>query len=330
MVLALSDKWVWDSWYVRDGDLWHGFFLQADKSLGDPELRHWNVTIGHAVSRDLTSWTYLGTCLAPSVSPAWDDKTTWTGSVVQDSDGLWHLFYTGTSAAEDGLLQRIGHAVSRDLHDWQRVGNGLALDRTSETYEEFREDRWHDRAFRDPWVMRDPEGQGWLMAFTARQGGIDDTLEAGAIGFATSPNLYDWHLEDPIFVGGFGQLEVPQIFTIDGRWYCLFCTGADCWSESAIDRVGPAVSGNHYLIGDTPRGPWRLAPGPMFDGADPTDRYAARIVFDGGVPKLLGFRWFDRQGARFIGEIADPARIGIDDAGRLQLIDDEHEQRGDA
>jgi beta-fructofuranosidase len=40
MTIALPTKWIWDSWYVRDGDLWHGFFLQADKSLQDPDLRH--------------------------------------------------------------------------------------------------------------------------------------------------------------------------------------------------------------------------------------------------------------------------------------------------
>ncbi|MEM8950619.1 MAG: levansucrase [Pseudomonadota bacterium] len=329
MGLALDDKWVWDSWYVRDGDLWHGFFLQADKSLGDPELRHWNVSIGHATSPDLTNWTYLGTCFAPSEGPAWDDKTTWTGSVVQADDGLWHLFYTGTSAADDGLLQRIGHAVSDDLQNWKRVGDGLALDRTSDSYEEFQKSRWHDRAFRDPWVMRDPEGPGWLMFFTARMSGIEDTLEAGAIGFATSPDLYDWTLEDPVFAGGFGHLEVPQIFTLKGRWYCLFCTGADCWSRSAIAKAGPALTGNHYLIGEGPRGPWRLPPGPMLDGADLTDRYAARIIFDGGDPKLLGFRWFDRRGGRFVGEIADPVRVGIDGEGRLQLINEEREPRGD-
>ena len=27
MALTLPDKWIWDSWYVRDRDLWHGFFL---------------------------------------------------------------------------------------------------------------------------------------------------------------------------------------------------------------------------------------------------------------------------------------------------------------
>ena len=38
MTIALPTRWIWDSWYVRDGDLWHAFFLQADKSLGDPDL----------------------------------------------------------------------------------------------------------------------------------------------------------------------------------------------------------------------------------------------------------------------------------------------------
>jgi beta-fructofuranosidase len=112
MVIALPDKWIWDSWYARDGDLWHGYFLQADKTLGDPDLRHFNVTQAHATSRDLKAWTHLGTCFAPAVGPAWDDYTTWTGSVVQGPDGMWHLFYTGTSHADEGMKQRIGHATT--------------------------------------------------------------------------------------------------------------------------------------------------------------------------------------------------------------------------
>jgi beta-fructofuranosidase len=50
--------------------------------------------------------------------------------VVRDDAGLWHLFYTGTSRAEDALYQRIGHATSSNLHDWMRVGDGLCLDLT--------------------------------------------------------------------------------------------------------------------------------------------------------------------------------------------------------
>ena len=318
MVLALDDKWVWDSWYVHDGDLWHGFFLQADKSIGDPEQRHWNVSYGHATSRDLVTWTYLGTCFQPADGPAWDDNTTWTGSVVRGDDGAWHLFYTGTSVADGGHYQRLGHAVSDDLHAWERVGDGLILD-LGDGYEEYLPDRWHDRAFRDPWVMRDPDGDGWLMYFTARRAGVSDRLGAGAIGFATSADLFSWTLRDPVFVGGAGQLEVPQVFEAGGRWYCLFCTDAEFWTDEARATVGTALTGTHYLIGDSPRGPWRVAPGPMLDGADPVGRYAGRIVENGEGLRLMAFRWFDSAGGNFIGEIADPANVTIGADGRLSL-----------
>ena len=206
MALTLPDKWIWDSWYVRDGDLWHGFFLQADKALGDPELRHFNVTHGHATSHDLTTWQYHGTSFHPAPAPAWDDYTTWTGSVIR-SDGLWHMFYTGTNRAEQGLKQRIGHATSHDLQNWTRVGDGLAVDLAGDLYEEHTPARWFDRALRDPWVMRDPAGNGWLMYFTARVPGLDESNAGGAVGLATSPDLQTWILQPPVFAGAFGQME---------------------------------------------------------------------------------------------------------------------------
>ncbi|MEN0000022.1 MAG: levansucrase [Pseudomonadota bacterium] len=321
MVLKLQDKWIWDSWYVRDGDLWHCFFLQADKSIGDPELRHWHVSYGHATSRDLVNWEHLGTCFAPSEGPAWDDYTTWTGSVVQGDDGIWHLFYTGTSRGEDGKHQRLGHAVSDDLHNWQRVGSGLILD-IDERYEEFKQDRWHDRAFRDPWVTRDPDGDGWLMYFTARKAGVQGWLDAGAIGFATSDDLMNWKLQDPVFVGGFGELEVPQVFHRDGRWYCLFCTNERFWTPDATETVGGTpMTGSHYLVGESARGPWRIAPGPMLDGSDPVGRYAARILETSTGMKLMGFRWFDPKTGAFVGQIDNPVDVRVEIDGRLALVE---------
>ena len=315
MAIALSDKWIWDSWYVREGDLWHGFFLQADRRIGEPDLRHVNVSQGHATSRDLKTWKYRGTCFAPSAGPAWDDYTTWTGSVVKGDDGLWHLFYTGASRAEDGLKQRIGHATSTDLHDWRRVGDGLALD-IDGRYEEFAPGLWHDRAMRDPWVMRDPGGDGWLMYFTARVPGIAEANAGGAIGFANSPDLYTWTLQDPVYAGGdFGQLEVPQVFEAGGRWYCLFCTTAEHYSRAyAASYPGRPVRGNHYLVADDPRGPWTVAPGPFLDGDPSLDRYAARIVDTDAGRVLLGFLHTPGGGAS-VGENAHPTPVAIDDSG---------------
>jgi beta-fructofuranosidase len=323
MVIALEKKWIWDSWYVHDGSTWHGFFLQADKTLIDPDLRHLNVTQGHATSTDLVNWTHLGMTFEPQRGgPAWDDSTTWTGSVVRGDDELWHLFYTGTRLSENSLYQRVGHATSTDLHTWTRVGSGLCLDLVGPNAAHYESEHvighWHDRAMRDPWVMRDPDGKGWLMYFTARVPGIAEPNAGGAIGFATSPDLMTWTLQPPVFSGGFGQLEVPQVFAHKGKWYCLFCTSGFHWSEAyraSFDQ--PLVTGNHYLMADSPRGPWRIAPGPYFDGAEPCRRYAARIVETTEGLQILGFA--DNGKANFGGYIMDPEPVEAGPGGLLSV-----------
>jgi len=322
VTLELKDQWIWDSWYAHDGDQWHCFFLKADKALGDPQLRHFNVTQGHAVSTDLTNWTYLGTSLTPTGGDKFDGLTTWTGSVIKDDDGLWHLFYTGVTAADNGLYQRIGHATSTDLHHWSRVGDGLCLDMTgpnADLYEkEYMPGHWHDRAMRDPWVMKDPDGDGWLMYFTARAPGIAEPNAGGAIGFATSPDLKEWTLQPPVFVGGFGQLEVPQVFSVGDTWYCLFCTDADHWSSAyrATHAQSP-VTGSHYLVADNPRGPWRIAPGPFFDGDLPCRRYASRILDTEEGLMIIGFE--DRGRENFVGRLMDPEPVQIGQNGLLTI-----------
>lgn len=320
-MLAFDEKWIWDFWLYQDGDRWHLYYLQADKRLKDPDLRHWNVSQGHAVSSDLKQWDNLGTSLAPAEHPAWDDKTTWTGSVVKDNDGLWHLFYTGTSEADRGLKQRIGHATSPDGHHWRRVGNGLALDLDPRMYEEFKPGRWHDRAMRDPWVMKDPDGDGWLMYFTARVNGHLEANAGGAIGLARSRDLNHWTLEPPIFSGSFGQLEVPQVFQHQGRWYCLFCTAAEHWS-TAYTRSSPTppLGGTHYLVADHHLGPWRVAPGPFLDGSDPIRRYAGKMVHHQGKLVFLGF-WHDHPDGHFVGQISDPVPVLTDPDGLLSLAE---------
>ncbi|WP_319531847.1 hypothetical protein [uncultured Cohaesibacter sp.] len=327
MTIELENQWIWDSWYAHDGRCWHGYFLKADKSLGDPDLRHWHVSQGHATSTDLVNWTHLGTCFAPSEGPAFDDKTTWTGSVMQGDDGLWHLFYTGTTKAENAMYQRVGHATSNDMHSWQRVGDGLCLDLTGPNahyYEvEHMVGHWHDRAMRDPWVMKDPNGNGWLMYFTARASGIKEANAAGAIGFATSPDLYNWTLEPPVFVGGYGQLEVPEVFKVGDRWYCLFCTAAEHWSKDRIANAGvEPVTGNHYLIADDPRGPWQIAPG-FLDGALPCRRYAGRILETVNGLVIMGFD--DNGKENFVGKVRDPEAIEVDKEGYLHVADNSRE-----
>jgi beta-fructofuranosidase len=320
LVLALKNQWIWDFWLARDGHDWHIFFLKADKSLGDPFLRHQHATIGHAQSRNLIDWSHLGTCFSPGATASFDDCTTWTGSVMRGPDGTWHLFYTGTSHADNGLKQRIGHAIATDLHNWTRVGDGPALEISGPDYEEYSPGHWHDRAMRDPHVIHDPDGDGYLMFFTARVPGMAEPNAGGSIGFATSPDLYNWTLQPPVFRGGlFGQMEVPQVVRIGDRWYCMFCTSASHFARTyAQTYPGPLVGGTHYLMAPHPRGPWQIAPGQFFDGDTPTRRYAGKLV---ETPQGIQFMAFAHDGpdGEFIGEVSDPMDVTIDLNGRLRL-----------
>ncbi|TIM33674.1 MAG: hypothetical protein E5Y61_15725 [Mesorhizobium sp.] len=144
-------------------------------------------------------------------TPSFDDLTIWTGCVVRNDRNSWTLFYTGTSRAEEGKIQRIGRASSADLVHWRR--QGLALERTGENaeyYEGCVPRRWKDCSLRDPWVIRDPEGSGWLMYFTARSPMPSDTNASGAIGVAHSHDLVNWQLQPPVYVGSFGESRSPK------------------------------------------------------------------------------------------------------------------------
>jgi beta-fructofuranosidase len=320
MTLKIDGKYIWDFWHFAEGGQQHLFMLQADRAIGDPNLRHWNVSIGHAVSTDLRSWDYNGAVFGPSPTPAWDDFTTWTGSVIR-AEGQYHLFYTGTCRAENGMRQRIGHATSGSIDGpWTRVGSGLALDIDETWYEEHAEGRWHDRAWRDPWVLPTTIDGLYHMFFTARRN--DGPLfERGVIGHATSPDLVTWTAAAPVYAGGhYGQLEVPQVFERDGQWFCVFCNIREHWSEAMRAQHGGGVSGTHYLVADNPLGPWQPAEG-FLDGDIPCRRYAGKILHDPVTGKdcLMAFLDTGADG-EFVGQISEPVALRLED-GRYRVAE---------
>jgi len=320
-MLELEDQWIWDFWITQDHDrLWHCYFLKADKSLGDPNKRHFNVSQGHATSVDLVNWNHLGTTWKPSAQESFDDYTTWTGSVMFDND-QWHYFYTGTSKKDKGMLQRIGHASGNDLHNWKKVNDGLALDLDPTIYEEFRPEFWHDRALRDPWVMRHPvDTNSFLMAYTARVPRSQEANDCGAIGLAISQDLNNWKAIKPLFEGGFGQLEVPQIFKWKDKWYCTFCVAPEHWSINYKNNYqGHVAAGTHYLMADNFEGPWEIAPGPFFTSFSPSELYAGRFIINQDQLLFMAFYHDDPRG-NFIGKVSDPFSVEVEKNGILKLV----------
>ncbi|GIJ29696.1 hypothetical protein Vqi01_48580 [Micromonospora qiuiae] len=304
-MLRLPDHWVWDSWYAQDdANQWHAFFLRASRALLDPHRRHRRASIGHAVSTDLRSWRLVADALV-AADTGWDDLATWTGCTVRGPDGRWYLFYTGVGRAEDGLVQRIGLAVSDDLITWQRHGNGLIVEADPTWYELLDREMWYEQAWRDPWVFPDPDGNGWHMLITARanHGPADGR---GVIGHATSPDLLNWTVQPPLSApAGFGHLEVPQVAVVDGQPLLLFCTNAVAADRGSEHQLW-AVSA------PTVQGPWDVA------AAQPIDQphlYAPRLVPDGDGWSLIGF--IDHVDGQFVGEISDPIPVRYDRATGL-------------
>ncbi|MEU1753042.1 family 43 glycosylhydrolase [Micromonospora matsumotoense] len=297
-MLRLPDHWVWDSWYARDDtDRWHAFFLRASRALHDPHRRHRRATIGHAVSTDLHTWQLVADALVPADAPSWDDLATWTGCTVRGPDGRWYLFYTGVGRAEDGLVQRIGLAVSDDLTTWHRHGTGPLVEADPTWYELLDRTLWYEQAWRDPWVFPDPAGDGWHMLVTARVN-TGPTEARGVVGHATSPDLVNWTVQPPLSVpADFGHLEVPQVVVIDGQPLLLFCT----------DAAGTRRDGHRIWVAEGPdvRGPWDIASARPFPHPH---LYAPRLVpGPAGDWSLIGF--LDHVDGEFVGALSDPVPV---------------------
>jgi beta-fructofuranosidase len=273
LALRLDDKWIWDFWLTHDGERHHLFFLQAPRSLGDPDLRHVNATIGHAVSTDLSRWTVVGDALGPGPAGTWDEIATWTGSVVRHDD-RWYMFYTGARRHEGTNVQRIGAAISSDLIEWVKLPGPL-IGPDPRWYETIDDGSWFEEAWRDPWLFAGHDGR-WHALITAR--GLDGPADGrGVVGHAVSDDLLGWEVLPPITAPGeFGHLEVPQVVDIGGRHGLVFSCDAGRVSRSRRDRLGsPPSAATYVALGETALGPFDLR---SAQPALPSQLYSGRLV----------------------------------------------------
>lgn len=302
-MLALPEAWVWDFWLADDGEQYHLFFLCASRALTEPPRRHYQAAVGHAVSRDLVAWERVVDALIRSDPPAFADLATWTGSITRHPDGTWFMFYTGATLTPAGNVQTIGYATSCDLMTWDKAPDNPVLRADDRWYEKLADRKWPDEAFRDPWVVPDPDGNGWHLLITARanHGPIDDR---GVVGHAWSPDLRTWRLEAPLSQPGqgFGQLEVCELAVVDGQPLLLFsCLHRDL----SAGRRSTGTSGGVWVArADAALGPYQLA-----EAQQLTDSrfYVGRLIRRQGTSEtmFLAFR-HDAADGSFVGEICDP------------------------
>ena len=317
MSLRLPDKWVWDFWTIQARGEHHIFYLQAPRELGSPLLRHHHASIGHAVSHDLRAWRVLPDALHPGPDGSWDDLATWTGSTLED-DGRWYMLYTGISRHEEGLIQRIGLAVSDDLVTWVKHPGNPVLEADPRWYDLLQRPRWRDQSWRDPWLFRHPHDGSFHCLITARSplGAAD---AAGVIGHARSRDLIEWEVLPPLTApGDFAQVEAPQLVQVDG-WYALLVSAqAEDHSQQRIERLRtPGETGTFVFASDEMFGPYTLPGAPIAAPDGPLGTlYAGKLL-----ERLTGtweFMAFRGNGDRdFVGELIDPLPVTVEPEGQL-------------
>ena len=307
MALKLPGQWVWDSWFVFDGKQHHAFYLQASRALLDQNRRHRNVTVGHSVSTDLKNWTVVADALTPSEAPAPDSWTTWTGSVVKADDGLWWMFYTGTSREDAGERQTVCAATSTDLMIWHKVPN-LPVAAADARWYKTLVAGYDNEPFRDPWVFKLPGQSEWTMLTTAGSIAAQSRREEAIMGVAKSADLINWQVQPPLGKPGqgFGETEVFQFEIVDGIPILLFCCGPQWLSDER--KASGEIGGVYSMpvaadLSDVDFNRATLFPD--------TSLYASRLVQDtDGGWNLIAF--LNNVDGEFVGELCDPISVTAD------------------
>jgi beta-fructofuranosidase len=216
--------------------------------------------------------------------------------------------------------QRIGLATSTDLIHWDKHPDNPLLEADPRFYEQLDLNLWFDQAWRDPWLFQHPQTGEFHAYITARcnYGPADGR---GVIAHARSTDLLNWEVLPPVTApGDFGQLEVPQLVSIQNRYYMLFCTADSTHAADYQRKTGvEPVRGTHYLVADDPLGPFRFSTREFLVG-DPIGSFYNGKLVQG--PDDAWYFMASRQstsGGDFIGTLSDPMPVTIEDDGDLSV-----------
>lgn len=296
---AAPAGYLWDPWFVEDGDRLHLFHLYQPAPAAYDPLRGFErnrPVIGHAVW-SATGWEtrpiavdYTGT--------AYDAERIHTGCIVCRNDQWWMLY--------SGSRRHVCLAVSDDLETWTKHVDNPLLSPDERLYAS----RW-----RDPYVFSHPSRPGFTMLLAAQRAGQDAD---GVVAVAHADDLLHWQQEEPLAIPPwFVWLEVPEIHHIGDRWYLIFVTRSE-WITEAGKRnllaqgIAPET-GAFQMVADDWRGPYeRVAR--LFEAGSP--RYTTRLMADGEDLWLWSHRDGVEQGERKLVLLA-PVRCRVSDKGYL-------------
>ena len=199
------------------------------------------------------------------------DPALGTGSVFQDKNGLYHLFYTGHNDMGNGGMGKecVMHATSTDREHWTKLPGAVL----------FAPDNYSKDDFRDPEVFWVEEEQCYWMLIAAHENDI-----GGVVARYTSEDLVNLEFCGPLYSPHSQfMLECPDLFCIGDTWYLTYSW--DCVT--------------YYAMGESMYGPFYAPSDNILDGKSTMEGggfifYAAKTARIGGDLYLCG--WHGRAG----------------------------------
>lgn len=304
-------KILWDSWFIRDKNKFHVFYLQAIPTK-DPEERHNSrVTIGHAVSDDLINWNELPTALEPGENDSWDNLALWTGSVIK-KDEKYFMFYTGRNRGEDQKwIQKIGLAGSDDLLQWEKAKNNPIFEAEQYYYIDNEKNKLGKiGTWRDPFVFQDPKSKKYFMTISARVKNKAREYN-GCVAIAESNNLTEWKILPPIFSPQvYDEIETTQVIFHNGFYYLFFSTFESSY-EPNFAKEKDSFGGLHCYYSDNLFGHYKPVNGSGVVLGNEEEMYAVRLLHDSD-DVFFAIGWLNKSKVdKFIGKLTLPFTITI-------------------
>ena len=191
------------------------------------------------------------------------DPAIGTGSVMQDQEGLYHLFYTGhndTGNSGNGK-ECVMHATSTDRENWTKI--------PEDTF--YAPEGYSKDDFRDPEVFWAEEDQCYWMLVAAHP-----NTDEGVVAKFISKDLSEWTFAGELFAPHDRyMLECPDLFQMGDRWYLTYSW--DCVT--------------YYAMADSMNGPFTEPEDNVLDGSG-FIFYAAKTAELDGKRYLCG--WLGR------------------------------------
>lgn len=284
---------MWDTWYLNHKGEVHAFHLQVLEPESHRTQRE-AYGVGHAVSCNLLDWKELPNALEPGEVGSGEDLNIFTGCVFE-REGACYLYYTQRDSRNEGRVQRIALAVSKDFRHFEKYSDNPVIEPDPKYFcNEDNPALWEIVDCRDLIVVENPEGEGYYGFYAARRH-AKEMPEGAVIACVYSSDLFHWHHLGPVFTTRRHTIiEVPDVFYMEGRWYMTLLVSNEYGSRDLFEEE-ELVGGTIYAVSEKIDGPYVEETDNVILGSRLPNGITCRsLMFDG--KRYVLYTMMERQG----------------------------------